>query len=120
MVLKYLQVDLNRILITMSPILDTELLSATASDLQQQLHDGTLTSIKLVERYLAHIAAHNYKGMSLHALISTAPEDNVLAIARQLDDERKAGTVRSALHGIPMVLKVCGAVTSYYRQSALC
>jgi len=94
----------------MSATLDTELISITASDLQKQLHDGSLTSVKLVERYLAHIAAHNYKGMSLHALISTAPQDNVLAIARQLDDERKAGRVRSALHGIPIVLKVCGGV----------
>jgi len=46
---------------------DLELISASASDLQKQLHDGTLTSVKLVERYLAHIEAHNYEGMSLHA-----------------------------------------------------
>ena len=94
----------------MSPTSDLELISATASDFQKQLHDGSLSSVKLVERYLAHIDAHNHKGMSLHVLISTAPRDNVLAIAQQLDDERRAGKVRSALHGIPIVLKVGGDV----------
>jgi len=92
----------------MFPTPDHELISATASDLQKQLHEGTLSSVKLVERYLAHIDAHNHQGMSLHALISTAPRDNVLAIAQRLDDERRAGKVRGALHGIPIVLKVRG------------
>lgn len=85
---------------------DIELIKASANELQQQLQDGSLTSVQLVERCLAQIEAHNYKGMSLHAVISVAPREKVLAVARNLDEERKRGKARSPLHGIPIVLKV--------------
>lgn len=86
---------------------DLELIKANAAELQQQLQDGSLTSVQLIERCLAQIEAHNYKGMSLHAVISVAPREKVLAVAKQLDEERKSGKVRSSLHGIPILLKVC-------------
>lgn len=41
----------------------------------------------------------------------TAPYDSVMAIAQAFDDERANGTVRSGLHGIPMLFKV-GALES--------
>jgi amidase len=82
-----------------------ELISATASEIQQQLSCGKLSSVDLISQCFAQIDAHNHKGMDLHALISVAPRGNTLAVAEKLDEERKAGKVRSPLHGIPVVLK---------------
>lgn len=49
------------------------------------------------------LAAIQDKNPVLHAVIATNP--NALADARALDAERKAGKVRSALHGVPILLK---------------
>ncbi|NQE60558.1 putative secreted amidase [Caulobacter sp. RHG1] len=49
------------------------------------------------------LAAIQDKNPVLHAVIATNP--NALTDARALDAERKAGKVRSALHGVPILLK---------------
>jgi amidase len=61
------------------------------------------TSQSLVEKYLARIQAVDRAGPTLRAVIETNPD--ALAIARSLDDERKAGRVRGPLHGIPILIK---------------
>ncbi len=81
-------------------------LVATASDLQQLLEEGSVTSEELVSIYLARIEKHNRHGMRLNAIISTAPRDTVLAAARSLDRERRTLGKRGPLHGIPIVVKV--------------
>jgi amidase len=78
-------------------------LTAEARDLQKWLHDGSLTSVDLVEAYLQQIQKHNGY---LHAVISTVPRVMMLRTARPLDDERRARGIRSPLHGIPVLLKV--------------
>lgn len=76
-------------------------LSATASDLQQLLKEGTVTSVQIVEEYRKHIERYNDK---LHAIICVS--SNLTEIAGTLDDERKNDKFRGPLHGIPIIVKV--------------
>jgi amidase len=77
--------------------------TATLSDLNAAFAAGTLTAEKLVQLCLARIQAYDRQGPSLHAVI--AINSKALETARALDAERKAKGPRSALHGIPVVLK---------------
>ena len=72
----------------------------TIPELQGMLASGQLTSRDLVLGYLRRIADLN---PLLHAVIETNPQ--AVAIAAQLDNERRAGRVRGPLHGIPLLLK---------------
>jgi len=69
-------------------------------ELQSLMTSGQLTSRELTLGYLARIRALN---PLLAAVIETNP--NAVAIAARLDNERRAGTVRGPLHGIPVLLK---------------
>lgn len=82
-----------------------DLLTLTAIEAQRMLSAGELTSTALVEAYLAQIEKHNHAGMHLNILTCVAPRQSLLDTARRLDDERHAGKVRSALHGIPFICK---------------
>ncbi len=77
--------------------------TATIQDINAAFSAGALTSEKLVTLYLARIAAYDQKGPSLNSIILVNPQ--ALAEARALDAERKAGKVRSPLHGIPVLVK---------------
>ncbi|PYI09724.1 amidase [Aspergillus sclerotiicarbonarius CBS 121057] len=79
-------------------------LTATATQLGQLLQTGSITSVDLVEAYLAQINKHNHAGLGLRALISVNP-DTALAQAADRDRERAQGRVRSPLHGIPIIVK---------------
>jgi amidase len=72
-------------------------------ELQQAMQGGEVTSRQLVELYLARIAAYDREGPRLNAMVALAP--NALKEADALDRERRAGTVRGPLHGIPVVVK---------------
>src|SRR5437867_1741250 len=61
---------------------------------------GQLTSRQLLVGYLSRIADLN---PLLHAVIETNPQ--AVAIAAQLDNERRAGHVRGPLHVIPILVK---------------
>ena len=80
-----------------------DLANATIADLNAAFKNGTLTSERLTELYLARIAAYDKQGPAINAVIALNP--NALGEARALDAERKAGKVRGPLHGIPIVLK---------------
>ncbi|KAJ5926219.1 Amidase [Penicillium verrucosum] len=77
-------------------------LTANAVDLQQLLEEKKTTSAHIVEDYWAQI--HRYES-TLNALISPAPRDQVLEIARARDEERQKGQIRGPFHGIPIILK---------------
>lgn len=77
-----------------------DLHAATIPDLQRALDAGEVTSVQLVEAYLARIAAFE---PVVNAVQVTHPE--ALALAAQLDAERAAGDLRGPLHGIPVLLK---------------
>jgi Asp-tRNA(Asn)/Glu-tRNA(Gln) amidotransferase A subunit family amidase len=76
---------------------------ATVPELQQALAAGAITSVQLVDAYLARIAAYDQAGPRLNAMLRLNP--NARAEASALDAERARGSVRGLLHGIPIVLK---------------
>jgi amidase len=76
---------------------------STIADLQQRMQSGRETSRSLVEQYLARIEAIDRRGPALRSVLETNPD--ALAIADQLDAERKARGPRGPLHGIPILLK---------------
>jgi amidase len=82
-------------------------LTATATELQELLIAGELTSVQIIETYLAQIGKHNHTGAHLNAIISVAPRKLALQRAAMLDQERRDGKVRSPLHGIPIIVKDC-------------
>ncbi|CAG8892895.1 unnamed protein product [Penicillium egyptiacum] len=77
-------------------------LTTNAVDLQQLLEENKTTSAQIVEEYLAQIDRYE---PALNALISPAPRDKVLEIAKARDEEREKGQIRGPFHGIPIVLK---------------
>jgi hypothetical protein len=78
-------------------------LDATILELQQAISSGRLTSVELVDSYLARIAAYDRAGPKVNALITVNPAAREEAVA--LDAERAASGPRGPLHGIPVVLK---------------
>jgi amidase len=88
-----------------------ELTTLTLPALQSALAETQVTSVALVEGYLARIADCND---DFRAIIST--NGNALREAAQLDRERKAGKLRGPLHGVPVVIKdnidLAGSVTT--------
>jgi len=77
-----------------------ELVEVTITDLQAKMKARQLTSRRLVEMYLERIKAIDDKTRSVLEI-----NPDALAIADQLDKERKHGKVRSMLHGIPVLIK---------------
>jgi len=71
--------------------------------LQQQMADGTLTAVELVDQYLARINAYDQQGPALNTIITLNP--GAREQAAQLDQERQHSGPRSLLHGIPIVIK---------------
>ncbi len=80
-----------------------ELEGLSIDDLQKKMAAGEYTSHQLVELYLDRIIHIDQQGPGLHAVIEVNPD--ALAIADQLDEERKANKVRGPMHGIPILLK---------------
>ena len=74
-----------------------------AAALAQSLAAGRLTSERLVRDCLARIAAIDTAGPKLHSVIELNPD--AIAIAKELDAERKAGRLRGPLHGLPVLVK---------------
>ncbi|HUR98671.1 MAG TPA: amidase [Pyrinomonadaceae bacterium] len=77
-----------------------ELVEITIPDLQAQMKTGKLTARRLAEMYIDRIKQIDTK---THSVLEINPD--ALAIADQLDKERKRGKVRSMLHGIPILIK---------------
>ena len=80
-----------------------ELIEATIPQLQWALTSGILTSHDLVARYLARIDAYDQRGPALNAISVT--NSKALAEADLRDAERRAGSRRELLRGIPIVVK---------------
>ncbi|AZU61947.1 amidase family protein [Neobacillus mesonae] len=81
-------------------VLSVEIEESTIFELQHAMQRGGLTSEELVQFYLDRIEEYDDR---LNSIITV--NENALEEARQLDKERKAGNVRSSLHGIPIILK---------------
>lgn len=85
--------------------LNIDLFTVTAEELSYRLEAGQISSVRLVEAYLAQIEAHNRHGLNLRAVIDVAPRRLVLDQAARLDHERRVGSLRSRLHGVPILVK---------------
>jgi len=83
-----------------SALADEPFIEATIPQLQIMMASGQLTSKDLVKGYLTRIGSLN---SLLHSVIETNP--NAVSIAQHLDNERRRGTVRGPLHGIPVLVK---------------
>lgn len=78
----------------------SELVEVTIGELQAKMKSGQLTSRRLTEMYLERISQIDTKTRSVLEL-----NPDALAIADQMDKERKKGKVRGPLHGIPVLIK---------------
>ena len=76
---------------------------ATIAGLQEMMTSGKATSESLVKLYLERIEKIDRSGPALNSVIQTNPD--ALAIARELDRERKEKGPRGPLHGIPVLIK---------------
>ncbi len=82
---------------------DFALNEITIDALQQKMQSGILTSRSITEMYLKRIEAVDKNGPKINSVIEINPD--ALAIADAMDAERKAGKIRGALHGIPILIK---------------
>jgi len=82
---------------------DFELSTATAADIRAAMDAGALSSEKLVQLYLARVAAYDKKGPAINSFLHL--NENALAEARALDAERASGKARGPLHGTVAVVK---------------
>ena len=82
---------------------DFELNEITLDALQRGLASGKYTAQQLATDYLARIEAVDKSGPRVNAVIEINPE--ALAIADQLDRERRNKKSRGPLHGIPVLIK---------------
>lgn len=96
-----------------------DLLSMDASELQSCLVQKKFTSVQLVHAQLEQIRKHDHQGVNLHAMISTAPEKEVVKLAAKLDEERAAGKIRGPLHGITIIVKVRNATRAAHQLSSI-
>jgi len=72
----------------------------TISELQEKMFSGELTAEIVCKKYLERIEGVDHL---LKSVIELNPD--ALDIARKLDEERKSGTTRGPLHGIPVMIK---------------
>ncbi|MDQ8165918.1 MAG: amidase family protein, partial [Gemmatimonadota bacterium] len=80
-----------------------DVMEASITDLQQAMASGRVTSARLVDAYMARIAAFDHRGPALNTMIRLNPRARADAAA--LDAERRNGRLRGPMHGIPIVLK---------------
>ncbi len=79
---------------------DLEIEEISVAAMQEGMKAGRYSSADLVRTYAARIADIDKK---INSMIELNPD--ALTIAAQMDAERKAGKVRSSLHGVPVVIK---------------
>lgn len=80
-----------------------ELDETSISNLQEKFGSGKYTSQEVTRLYLERIKAIDHAGPSLHSVIEVNPD--AMAIAKAMDEERKAGKIRGPLHGVPVLIK---------------
>src|SRR5262245_37118950 len=73
-----------------------DLRNASIVEIQAAVSAGALTYERLVQLYLNRIDAYDKRGPALNAVLQIHPR--AIAIARELDTERKAKGRRSPLH----------------------
>ena len=82
---------------------DFELNEITVSELQDKMTRGEISAEQITQLYLDRIEKIDKNGPAINAIIEINPD--AISIAKEMDAERKKGNVRSALHGIPVLIK---------------
>lgn len=72
-------------------------------ELQDAMRSGLVSSVQLVDAYLARIRAYDQDGPRINAMIAVNARARETAAA--LDEERRTRGPRGLLHGIPVVVK---------------
>ena len=85
------------------PIPAFELDELTIGELQSGMASGKFTAHSLTRKYLDRIDDVDKHGPNINSVIEMNPD--ALAIATELDRERKAKGPRGPLHGIPVLIK---------------
>jgi amidase len=80
-----------------------ELAEITIDNLQQEVATGRCNYRSIVQLYLDRIRQIDKSGPCINSIIELNPD--ALSIAEAMDKERKAGHIRSRLHGIPVLIK---------------
>jgi amidase len=88
---------------TVVPGEGVDLEEVSIAQLQATMAAGRLDAETLVQLYLTRIQTIDRSGPTLRSVQETNPD--AIAIARALDEERRAKRVRGPLHGIPILLK---------------
>ena len=96
-----------------APVADTLAAGAAAVDfdptersvdaLQQALASRAVSSAALTSAYLERIARYDQAGPTHRSVLALNPD--ALGDARTLDAERRAGRIRGAWHGVPVLIK---------------
>jgi len=81
----------------------TEIEEATIAQLQREMERGRLSSLQLVDMYLARIEELDRNGPKVNSILEINPDAR--RIAKALDRERRRSGPRGPLHGIPILLK---------------
>ena len=81
----------------------SELDEVTFETLRHGLDSGRFTAQSLTQQYLSRIDTVDHSGPGVNSVIETNPD--ALAIADDLDRERRAKGPRGPLHGIPVLIK---------------
>ena len=89
--------------VTAPRIAPFELEEITVAELQSAMAGGRMSARSITEMYLERIHAVDRTGPSLNSVLEVNPD--ALSIAESLDRERKGGTVRGPMHGIPVLIK---------------
>jgi len=72
-------------------------------ELRRDLDAGRISSVQLVQAYLARIEAVDRHGPQIRSVLALNPD--ALGQARKLDEELQQHKLRGPLHGIPILLK---------------
>jgi amidase len=80
-----------------------KLAEATIDELQSSMMSGSQSAVSLAKAYLKRMREIDQGGPKVNSVIQLNPD--ALAIARDLDRERKKRGARGPMHGIPVLLK---------------
>lgn len=90
-------IHINAFALTRAPI---DITNETVTSLSQALNEEIITSEQLINIYLERINEYNAQ---YDALITI--NENAINEAKELDEERQNGNIKSAIHGIPIIVK---------------
>ncbi|MEP6782737.1 MAG: amidase family protein [Acidobacteriota bacterium] len=75
----------------------------TVTELQDAMTRNIVTSEDITREYLARLSLYDRHGPTFHSVLSINPR--AIADARDRDQERAQGQVRSPFHGVPIIFK---------------